>query len=195
MNTSYSEEELKQEFRNIPSTVGDHNKRKWIYPKKPSGSWHLKMVFVAYTILGIFITLPFLKMNGNPFFLINILERKFIFFGTIFWPQDIYLLVTAGLILIVFVILFTTVYGRVFCGWACPQTILLEMVFRKVEYWIEGDFRQQQKLDQADWDTEKIIKKSSKHFIFILISLFMGHITMAYLIGIDGGVSRQSKVE
>jgi cytochrome c oxidase accessory protein FixG len=141
---------------------------------------------VSYFFLGAFIVLPFIKMNGNPFFLVNILERKFIFFGAIFWPQDFYLVVMAGLILIVFVILFTAVYGRVFCGWACPQTLLMEMVFRKVEYLIEGDFRKQQKLDQALWNTEKIVKKGTKQLIFILISLFMGHLVMAYLIGVDG---------
>ncbi len=185
MSSSYSEEELKQEYRNIPSTVAEGNVRKWIYPKKPSGSWHLRRSIVAYSLLGAFILLPFIKVNGNPFFLVNILERKFIFFGNIFWPQDIYLVVMAGLILIVFIILFTAVYGRVFCGWTCPQTILMEMVFRKIEYWIEGDFRQQQKLDQAPWDGKKIFKKGLKQFLFVAISLFMGHVVMAYLIGID----------
>ncbi len=185
MNTSYSEEELKQEFRNIPSTVGEGNKRKWIYPKKPSGSWFKRRMVVAYSLLAGFILLPFIKINGNPFFLVNILDRKFIFFGNIFWPQDIYLIVLAGLILIVIIILFTAVYGRVFCGWTCPQTILMEMVFRRIEYWIEGDFRQQKKLNEGPWTREKIVKKTIKQSLFILISIFMGHIVLAYLVGID----------
>ncbi|WP_449438941.1 4Fe-4S binding protein [Pedobacter steynii] len=69
--------------------------------------------------------------------LLNVLERKFVFFGIIFWPQDFYLFALALLIFIIFIVLFTVIFGRVFCGWACPQTIFLEMVFRKIENWIE----------------------------------------------------------
>ena len=71
--------------------------------------------------------------------LFNILECKFILFGVPFWPQDFILFGLAMLVVVVFIVLFTAVYGRVFCGWICPQTIFLEMVFRKIENWIEGN--------------------------------------------------------
>lgn len=117
--------------------------------------------------------------------LINIFERKFILFGQVFWPQDFFLLALTLLTLFVFVILFTVSFGRIWCGWACPQTLFMEMVFRKIEYWIEGDANQQRKLKKAPWDTNKIIRKGSKQLIFVIISIIIAHVTMAYLIGID----------
>ena len=126
--------------------------------------------------------------------LFNIFERKFIIFGAAFWPQDTHLLIFLLLILFVFVILFTAVFGRIFCGWACPQTLFLEMVFRKIEYAIEGDANQQRKLDAMPWNTEKIWKKGLKMTIFVIISLMISHLVMAYLIGVDqvrGIVSQQ----
>jgi polyferredoxin len=117
--------------------------------------------------------------------LFNFFERKFIIFGAAFWPQDTHLLIFLLLIFFVFVILFTAVFGRVFCGWACPQTLFMEMVFRKIEYWIEGDANQQRRLDSMPWNAEKIWKKGLKMTIFLIISLLISHTVMAYLIGID----------
>ena len=84
---------------------------------------------------------------------------------------------------IVFIALFTVVFGRVFCGWACPQTIFMEMVFRRIEYWIEGDWTHQKKLKDAPWSKEKIFKKTSKHLIFWLISFLIANTFLAYIIG------------
>jgi cytochrome c oxidase accessory protein FixG len=117
--------------------------------------------------------------------LFNIFERKFIILGQVFWPQDFFLLALTLITLFVFVILFTVAFGRIWCGWACPQTLFMEMVFRKIEYWIEGDANEQRRLKKAPWDTNKIIKKGSKQLIFILISIIISHTTMAYLIGIE----------
>lgn len=85
----------------------------------------------------------------------------------------------------VFIILFTVVFGRVWCGWACPQTIFMEMVFRKIEYWIEGDAAKQMKLKNMPWTAEKIFKRVLKYVIFMAISLLIAHTLMAYLIGVD----------
>ena len=114
---------------------------------------------LTWVYLLIFFGLPFIKLNGEPMFLINVLERKFILFGMIFWPQDFFIFGIAMLTFIVFVILFTVVFGRVFCGWACPQTIFMEMVFRKIEYWIDGDYKQQIQLKKQAWNTQKIVKR------------------------------------
>src|SRR5690606_14892311 len=172
-------------FRDSIGTIQDDGKRKWIYPRKISGKYFKWRTYLSYILLAILFLGPFLKINGQPFLLLNIFERKFVIFGAVFWPQDTYLLVFMLLILVIFIILFTVVFGRVFCGWACPQTLFLEMVFRKIEYWIEGDANQQRKLNAMPWNQEKVIKKGVKMLFFISISLLIAHTVMAYLIGVE----------
>lgn len=176
---------LSQSFRDSISTVDASGKRVWVYPKKPKGSLHQLRIMVSIILLGLLFSGPFLSINGQPLLLLNFFERKFIIFGAVFWPQDTHLLIFVLLIFFVFIILFTVVFGRVWCGWACPQTIFMEMVFRKIEYWIEGEAGQQKKLNKAPWHTEKIIKKASKHLLFGSIAIIIAHTLMAYLIGID----------
>lgn len=184
MNPAF-ENSAGESFRDSISTINKEGKRAWIYPKKPSGRY-----FRARTILSLFFLVmlfgwPFIKVNGYPFMLFNIIERKFILFGIPFWPQDFFLFVLAMLTFIVFIILFTVIFGRVWCGWACPQTIFMEMVFRKIEYWIEGDYMQQKNLDSSAWTTEKIVKKSVKYSIFFLLSFLIANTFLAYIISLD----------
>lgn len=117
--------------------------------------------------------------------LFNFFERRFIIFGVAFWPQDFHIFLIAMIAFFVFIILFTVVFGRLWCGWACPQTIFMEMVFRKIEYWIEGDAIQQKRLEKAPWNSKKIFKKATKHFIFLLISIVIAHTLMSYLISFE----------
>lgn len=140
---------------------------------------------MSYFFLALLFASPFLKLNGEQLVLLNILERKFVLFGFIFWPQDFYLFVLALLTFIVFIVLFTVVFGRAFCGWACPQTIFLEMVFRKIEIWIEGDHLKRIKLDEGPLTGEKIFKKALKHGIYLCISFLIANTFLAYLIGSD----------
>ncbi len=174
-----------EEFRDTISTVDESGKRIWVYPKKPKGKFHNKRIVVSIILLLLLLGGPFIKIGGHPFMLINVFERRFIFFGIPFWPQDFHILALMMITFVVFIVLFTVVFGRVWCGWACPQTIFMEMVFRKIEYWIEGGAIQQRKLNKAPWNQEKILKKGSKHLIFILISLVISHTVMAYLVGIE----------
>ncbi len=158
-------------------------KREWIYPRIIKGKLYKYRSAVSYFFLALLFAAPFIRLNGEQLVMLNVLERKFVFFGIIFWPQDFYLFVLALLTFIVFVVLFTVVFGRVFCGWACPQTIFLEMVFRKIENWIEGDYLKQKKLDEGPMTTEKVVKKTLKHGIFLIISFFIANIFLAYVIG------------
>ena len=174
-----------EEFRDTIATVDAEGKRIWVYPKKPSGKFHNYRIIVTIILLSILFAGPFITINGNPLLLVNIFERKFSILGQIFWPQDFFLLALLLITLFVFIILFTVSFGRIWCGWACPQTLFMEMVFRKIEYWIEGDANKQRKLDKGPWNSEKIWKKGLKHFIFIAISILIAHTVMAYLIGID----------
>ncbi|MFM9841023.1 MAG: cytochrome c oxidase accessory protein CcoG [Cyclobacteriaceae bacterium] len=177
--------QFEEEFRNSMGTVDAQGKRIWVYAKKPKGAYHTKRIIVSITLLLVFFITPFLKWHDRPFLLFNIFERKFILFGHVFWPQDFFLLAITAITFFVFIILFTVAFGRVWCGWACPQTLFMEMVFRKIEYWIEGDANEQRRLNKSSWDVGKTIKKVSKHFLFLLISLLIAHVAMSYLIGMD----------
>ncbi len=170
-------------FRDHLATVDDSGKRVWVYPKKPKGIFHNKRVLLSIFLLAVLFGAPHIYINGEPLILFNIIERKFVFFGQVFWPQDLYIFAFTMIIAIVFIILFTVVFGRIFCGWICPQTIFMEMVFRKVEYWIEGDWTHQKKLNKQPWNREKIIKKVSKQVIFFLISFVIANTFLAFIIG------------
>lgn len=172
-------------FRDQLATVTKEGKRKWIYPKKPSGKFYNARTILSFFLLAFLLIVPFIKVNGHQFILFDFFNRNFILFSVPFGPHDFHLFVLAMISIIVFIILFTVVFGRIFCGWACPQTIFMEMVFRKIEYWIEGDAKDQRKLDAAPWNSTKIFKKGLKNFIFYLISFIISHVFLAYIISTD----------
>ncbi|HRI46747.1 MAG TPA: cytochrome c oxidase accessory protein CcoG [Ignavibacteriaceae bacterium] len=174
-----------EKYRDSISTINNEGKRVWIYPKKPSGRFYNARTIVSIILLLILFITPFIKVSGHPFILLNILEREFILFGVTFGPHDFYIFVLLFIATIVFVILFTAIYGRIFCGWICPQTVFMEMVFRKIEYFIEGDFLKQRTLDQQEWNMEKFLKKGSKHIIFFTLSFIISNLFLSYIIGID----------
>jgi cytochrome c oxidase accessory protein FixG len=174
-----------EEYRDHIATVDQEGKRVWIYPKKPKGRFTNARTYLSWVLLALLFGMPFIKINGDPIFLFNVLERKFILLGVLFTPQDFHLFVLAMLTFMVFVILFTVVFGRLFCGWVCPQTIFMEMVFRKIEYFIEGDANAQRRLNKAPWTREKIIKKISKQVIFFVIAVLVANTFLAYIIGVD----------
>ncbi len=172
-------------FRDTIGTIDEEGNRKFIFPKKPSGKFYEYRKWVSYFLLIILVANPFVKVNGNQFMMFNVMERRFNIFGFPFWPQDFYLFVLFMIVGVVFVILFTVIFGRIFCGWVCPQTIFLEMVFRRIEYWIEGDRGAQIRLSKQAWDSEKIRKKGIKWTLFLIISFFIANVFLAYLIGSD----------
>lgn len=174
-----------ESFRDSVSSIGKDGKRKWIYPLKQKGAFFTKRTIASIIYLVLFFTLPFIKVNGDPLLLLNILDRKFILFGYIFMPQDMFLFALAMLTFMVFIVLFTVAFGRLFCGWACPQTVFMEMVFRKIEYLIEGDASAQRKLARSSWNAEKIRKKGLKWLVFAAISFVIANFFLAYIIGMD----------
>ena len=178
-----------ESFRDRIATADKKGSRIWVYPTKPKGRLYNTRSIVAYFLLAFFFIAPFLKLGGHPLILLNILERHFILFGLIFKPQDFYIFVLIALSLLIFVVLFTAIFGRLFCGWVCPQTIFMEMVFRRIEYWIDGNPGQQKKLDRAFWGFNKIFKRFVKHSIFICISLIISHFLLAFIIGMESTVN------
>jgi cytochrome c oxidase accessory protein FixG len=178
----YDKEE-EEAFRDRIATVNEQGKRVWLFPKRPKGPFYNKRKIVSYLLLAFLFGAPHIYVNGHQLLLFNIIERKFIFFGKVFWPQDMFLFALTLIVGVIFVILFTIIYGRLFCGWVCPQTIFMEMLFRRIEYWIEGDWTYQKKLDAAPWNSEKIIKRVSKHLIFWIVSFLIANTFLAYIIG------------
>ena len=176
-------EEEAGSYRDKLATVNEKGRRIWIYPKKPKGIFYNKRKIVSYILLFFLFATPHIKYNGLPLLMFNIIERKFIIFGKIFWPQDFFIFAVAMITGVIFITLFTIIYGRLFCGWVCPQTIFMEMVFRRIEYFIEGDYKQQQKLNRDSWSASKLFKKSLKHMIFFGISFLIANTFLAYIIG------------
>ncbi len=159
-------------FRDRPSTFGKDGKLVWLFPKMPKGKLYNIRRIIAWTLLTFFYLAPFLKINGGPLIFRNFLERKFVLFGTAFYPQGFHLLGLAIIALVVFIVLFTVVYGRIFCGWVCPQTVFLEFLYRPIEYLIDGNSEQQKELAEQEADTIKILKRILKHSIYLFISFF-----------------------
>ncbi|MCB0502023.1 MAG: cytochrome c oxidase accessory protein CcoG [Bacteroidetes bacterium] len=172
-------------FRDTLATVDENGKRIWLFPKMPEGFFYNARKYVSYFLLALMIGIPFIKINGHPIFLLNVVQRKFILFGQVFWPQDFYLAAIGFITFIVFIILFTVIFGRVWCGWACPQTIFMEIIFRRIEYWIEGDAAQQKRLYESKWTPDKIKKRIAKHSLFLLVSFLLAHIALAWVVGIE----------
>lgn len=172
-----------ESFRDRIATIDEKGKRKWIYAQKPKGRFYTIRTIVSWFFFAVFFTFPFIHIDGRPLFLFNVTEARFIIFGKVFWPQDFFIFGLAMITFIVFIVLFTAAFGRLFCGWVCPQTIFMEMLFRKIEYAIEGNAAEQRLLDKAPWTANKLIRKASKHVIFYLLSFIIANFFLAYIIG------------
>ncbi|MGN6435526.1 MAG: cytochrome c oxidase accessory protein CcoG [Agriterribacter sp.] len=175
---------VSESFRDRIATVDERGRRKWVYAHQTKGKLFNIRTWVSWGFFVLFFALPFIQYKGRPLFLFNIPEAKFIIFGQVFWPQDFFIFGLAMITGIVFIILFTAAFGRLFCGWVCPQTIFMEMLFRKIEFWIEGDAPAQKLLNKSFWTRSKIIKKVSKHLLFFLLAFIISNFFLAYIIGI-----------
>ncbi len=172
-------------FRDSVSHIDEEGHRVFFHPKQPKGKYYSWRAYLSYAYLTVFFSLPFIRVHGSPLFLFNVIERKFILFGVRFWPQDFFIFVLGMLIFIVFIALFTVVYGRVFCGWVCPQTVFMEMVFRRIEYWIDGNQHEQRALSKSPMNALKMRKRVLKIVLFFLIAFIVANTFLAYLIGTD----------
>lgn len=174
-----------ESFRDNIATADKTGQRIMVYPARPKGRLYNFRKIAALLLLSFLFVAPFIKLNGQPLILLNVFERQFVLFGLLFRPQDFHLLVLAVLTLIVFVLLFTAVLGRLFCGWVCPQTIFMEMLYRPIERWIDGTPAQQRKLKDAPWGIMKIAKRLLKHSIFFGLAIIICNYFLAYIIGAE----------
>ena len=174
-----------EDYRDHLTTADKDGHRRWLYPKKPSGYWYEHRTHLSWLLIAVMFAGPWIRINGNPLLLINIVERRFSILGQIFWPQDTLIFAVAVLVFFAGIMIFTTAFGRLWCGWTCPQTVMMEMVFRKLEYLIEGDAAEQRALDAAPWTAKKFAKKVLKHTVFFGASFIIGNTLLAYIIGSD----------
>ena len=174
---------MSEEFRDRIATVDADGDRVWVHPKKVRGRYMNRRKVVAYTLLALLFAGPWLTIGGEPMLQMNILARKFVILGQVFWPQDTFIFALAMITFFFLIIVFTVVFGRLFCGWVCPQTVFLEFIFRPIEHWIEGDRNARIKLDKGPWTREKMLKKLAKWTLYYLISILIAHTFLAYIIG------------
>src|ERR1041385_837136 len=136
-----------EDFRDHLSTADKQGNRRWVYAKKPGGPWFRRRAGLGVLLIAIMFAGPWIRIQGNPLLLMDIINRRFSILGQIFWPQDTVIFAVAMLVFITGIIVFTTAFGRLWCGWTCPQTVMMELVFRRIEYFIEGDAAEQRALD------------------------------------------------
>jgi cytochrome c oxidase accessory protein FixG len=185
MSVIHVERGTPESFRNTLYNIDLEGNRAKIYPHKPAGRYTTARRAVSVVLLAFFFAAPFVKVNGLQFLQFNIPERTFILFGIVFFPQDFYIVVLGALTLIVSVVLFSSVFGRIWCGWMCPQTVFLEMVFRRIEFAIEGSGIKQQLFEAAPFTVNKAVRKALKHGVFFLIAVIIANTFLAYIIGSD----------
>lgn len=168
-------------FRDRPLNIDDSGKRRWIYVKQPKGKWYKRRTIFAWFCIAFLVSAPIIQVNGNPLMLLDIVNRKFSLFGNIILAQDNYIMALVMSVIVVSIVLFTVVFGRLWCGWACPQTIFLEMVYRRIEYLFDGNYRKGIKTQKKG--ISFILKRFGKHSAFILVSVIITNIFLMWFIG------------
>ncbi len=169
----------------VLTTLGADGKRKWIYPTPTPGHHERRRRVLGWSLIALFVALPIVRINGRPAILLNVASREFTFFGFTFFPTDTFLLMIFGIAMLVGVVLLTALWGRVWCGWACPQTVYLEFVYRPIERLIEGKEHVRKRRDAAAWNWDKVWRKSLKMSIYVLISVALAHVFVSYFAGWD----------
>ena len=114
----------------VLATLNEDGSRRWIRPRPSTGKWLVRRRAVAYALIALFLLIPHLRANGKPWMLLDLPRREFTFFGTTFLPTDTLLLMLLFVSVLIGVFLLTALFGRVWCGWGCPQTVWMEFIFR-----------------------------------------------------------------
>lgn len=167
------------------STSDKDGNRIYLYPTDVRGHYRTLRSRLNVFLILIFLVLPWIKIGGHQAILLDIANRKFAIAGITFWAHDAPMLLFifgGGILLLAFI---TAIWGRVWCGWACPQTVFVDGVFRKIERLIEGDSIAQKKLDESQMSFEKFTKKSAKWIAFTILTLIISHSFLAYFYGTE----------
>lgn len=166
------------------TTIRADGSRLFLHPADTRGRYTRGRILAAVALIFIYVALPWIQIDGYPAMFLDVAARRFHFFGWVLAAQDMWLLffLLTGVGFSLFFI--TALLGRIWCGWACPQTVFLEHVYRRVERWIEGDATKRRQLDAAPWEGEKIFKRVVKHVIFFILSAAITHLLLAYFVSI-----------
>ncbi|MFI5323227.1 MAG: cytochrome c oxidase accessory protein CcoG [Thermodesulfobacteriota bacterium] len=168
-----------------PATMDEKGRRVFIFPSQVTGFWRNLRTIVEIFLVIFFLVLPWIKIGGHQAILLNIGERKFSIFGLTFWAHDAPLIFFILAFLTIGLAFVTAVWGRIWCGWSCPQTVFIDGIFRRLEYLIIGSHIQQRNLAQAPWDLKKFFKLSILWSLFTIVSLVIAHSFLAYFVGAD----------
>ena len=183
MDTAFVEEH--QTFRDELASITRDGRRRWVYARQPAGRLYRARTVVSWFLLAFLLLAPFVHFRGQPLVMLNVVERRFVLFGLVFWPQDFYLVVLIALSVLVTLALSTVAVGRVWCGWLCPQTIFMEMLFRKLEFWLDGSAGQQLRRDRGPWNADRLLHAFRKQAIFFVLSFGLANVFLAWIIGAD----------
>ncbi len=168
-------------FRDRPINIDDTGKRKWILAKQPKGKWYRRRTIFSSFILLFLIFAPIIKIRGNPLMLLDIANRRFSIFGNIIYAQDTHIMAVVMAVTIVFIVLFTVIFGRLWCGWACPQTIFMEMIYRRIEYLFEGNYRKKRKKIKSP--TLRFLNLFFKHLSYFAVTIILTNILLNWFTG------------
>ncbi|HEY4175494.1 MAG TPA: cytochrome c oxidase accessory protein CcoG [Kofleriaceae bacterium] len=164
----------------VLSTLNEDGSRFWIRPKLARGRFLRRRRIVGYALIALFVALPFVKINGRPALLLDLVTRELSVCGAVFRPSDGFLVMLLGLTVVLTVFLITALFGRVWCGWGCPQTVYLEHVFRPIERWLEGSPAQQKARDErGGLQGARILKWG----IYAVICFVLANVFLAYFVG------------
>ncbi len=160
-------------------TLNPDGTRRWIRPRLFPGQFWRKRRLTAWTLMAMFTLIPYLSLKGKPLILLDVVHREFTILGTTFLPTDsmFLMLLLVGIFLAIF--LLTAVYGRVWCGWACPQTVYMEFLYRPIERLIEGGPSARRRLDGRGLPWRRLVK----YAVFALLSMYLAHTFLAYFVG------------
>lgn len=158
--------------------------RRYVYPADVHGRFTRWRPRVFAILLLIYLALPWISVGGHPAVFINLAERRFFLFGKVFNAQDFFYLffVLSGIGFTLIVL--AALLGRIWCGWACPQTVLLEGIYRRIERLIEGPASRRQALAAAPWTLDKLWRKSLKHALYLVVSFVLAHLFLAYFLSL-----------
>ena len=167
----------------VLSTMTKEGDRRWIYPTPSKGRFYRWRLVTGWALIALFVSLPIVRIGGKPAVLLDLFSREFTFFGVTFYPTDTFLLLLLMVGVMIGIFLFTALLGRVWCGWACPQTVYLEFVYRPIERWIEGKEHVRRRRDEGPWTFDKAWRKTAKHAVYLVLSLLLAHTFVAYFAG------------
>ncbi len=169
----------------VLSTMSADGKRRWLYPFLSTGKFWKSRRVVAWSLIVLFSLLPWIKVAGRPTIFLDILRREFTFFGLVVYSTDTILWMLFLLTIFVAVFFGTALLGRIWCGWACPQTVYLEFLFRPIERLIEGKEAKRKRRDEGPLTWDKAWRKTLKYAIYLMISLALAHTFVAYFVSWD----------